>query len=75
MRMYVPCVPFCWGSAPATRTELQHPGVGGGAREGGEGEGGGGNAHRGPQSLQSVPIEHQLASDPGPPSSQLPLDA
>ena len=70
MRMYVPCVPFCCGSAPATRTELQHPGGGGGAREGGEGEGGGGgareggegeggggNKHRGPQSVQSMPSE------------------
>ena len=89
MRTYVPCVPFCCGSAPATRTELQHPGGGGGAREGGEGEGGGGGAreggegeggggnipHRGPQSVQSVPSEQTLNSDPGPPSSQLPLDA
>ena len=93
MRTYVPCVPFCCGSAPATRTELQHPGGGGGAREGGEGEGGGGGAREGgegeggggnitnavpqrvPQSLQSVPIEQWLYSDPGPPSLHSPLDA
>ena len=89
MRTYVPCVPFCCGSAPATRTELQHPGGGGGAREGGEGEGGGGGAReggegeggggnipqRGPQSVQSTPIKQMLHSDPGPPSLHSPSDA
>ena len=50
----------------------QPGGLGGGAG----GNGGGGNAQlRGPQSVQSVPIEQELYSDPGPPSSQLKLDA
>jgi len=30
---------------------------------------------RGPQSVQSVPSEHELYSEPGPPSSQSPSDA
>ena len=40
--------------------------AGGGAGDGG----GGGISHRGPQSLQSEPIEQALSSDPGPPSWQ-----
>ena len=47
--------------------------VGGGGGEGGEG--GGNIPHRGPQSVQSMPSEQRLASDPGPPSLQKPLDA
>ena len=47
-------------------------GDGGGCGDGGGGgaAGGGGNAHRGPQSVQSVPSEQWLYSDPGPPSWQ-----
>ena len=53
-------------------------GDGGGGGEGGGGDGGGGEGggkHRGPQSLQSVPIEQELYCDPGPPSLQSPSDA
>ena len=49
MRTYVPCVPFCSGSAPVTRTEVQHGGGGDGrgGEGGGDGEGGGGEGEGG----------------------------
>ena len=47
----------------------------GDGRVGGSGGGGGGGKQRGPQSLQSVPSEQMLHSDPGPPSLQSPSDA
>ena len=58
---------YCW---PET-TQKSSP-----QSAGGDGGGGGGlYVLRGPQSVQSVPSLHQVLSEPGPPSSQMPFEA